>query len=337
MIIKLFKGKQPFLKPLIILALIFSAFYSTVSEGVIVFKPEESSPLYLFFADRIESLHGNLKLFLVFIMFFLIAVSLINTTRRIGIIKGRVGVPLLISVLCLTMMPQNIAIHQPLIAMLFFVPAITTLLASAKTQVSGQNIFNAGFLLSLASLIAFPLILFFPFFFIVLMIFRMYHWKVWVIMLFGLTLPWIYYYSVIWVFDLESGFDLWSHIGIYLSGILYFDSFVVATFNITDYILISLWGLLLLPALFVIYTGLDQQIIINRLLYRAILWLIFPAVIIFIIAGNFAVQYGLFFCYFITIILTTYLERIKKHRFVDIILYAIIVVTITNHFVRSMF
>jgi hypothetical protein len=293
--------------------------------------PEDSSAYYAWFAGWLVNTPHFVQFVIVWSLMIVVWISLGRLVFADITRHNRLALALFLSLISLVAFPENIGIHPPLVAMTLFIPAIKSMLKAADTKSSGVQIFNAGFLLSLASLIAFPLILFFPSFFIALLVFRLYKWNYWGMLAAGLILPWLYAFSLGWVFDFWPGPDLYSVAGIWLSGILYFFTFIHASFSPFHYISILLISGLSIASFVSIYPRLDQQLLIVRYLYRSLLWILLPGFLVLLISGGMVLQYMIFLGFFFTMVGSVYLESTRKTRVLNILLFLLIANIMVSH------
>jgi len=302
----------------------------TYRDGVTIIQPEESSVIYLWFTQWISSLPGFVQHILLAFLIFLNISFVARVGKLIGVAKGKVTVQYFFATLVVLMLPSNVAIHPPLVAMLLFIPALISMLSASGSRNASERIFNGGFLLSMATLVAHPLLLMAPGFFVVLLATRFYKWNYWAMLAAGLALPWVYVVALGWVFSWYPGPGLYAVTGIYLSGILYFAEFLKASMTISSVIAIMAMTIMLTPAIFTIFSRLDQKVIVARYLYRAMLWLFLFAIPVTVVAGG-AVQYLSFAGFFVVIILSEYLLILRRTLIVDIILGIVLIIGIFGH------
>jgi hypothetical protein len=330
MIVKTFRrGSLPG-QVFLILIPVLTAMLPVYSGGVTIIQPEESSVVYLHVSQWIGALPGYLQHIVLFWLILMNVLLIAGVGKRMGVVKGKLTIQCFFGTMVVLMLPSNVAVHPPLIAMLLFIPAINSILGAAGSRNPGARIFNAGFLLSLSSLVAHPLLLMAPGFFVVLMASRFYKWNYWGMLGAGLALPWIYVIAIGWVFSWYPGPGIYAITGIYMAGILYFVDFLKATLTLSTLIALIAMSLLLLPAILTIFSRLDQKVITSRYLYRAMLWLFLFSLPLMVVAGG-AVQYLTFAGFFVVIMLTEYIQTLKRTLYADILLGIVLAISIFGH------
>ncbi|MDF2438834.1 MAG: beta-carotene 15,15-monooxygenase [Bacteroidota bacterium] len=85
--------------------------------------------------------------------------------------------------------------HPLLFSNLFLLFALSKLLNSYRKDVAFSQVFDAGLLLSIASLFYFPCVVFFPMLGVALILFRPFQWREWIISFFGVLVPYIFVFT----------------------------------------------------------------------------------------------------------------------------------------------
>jgi hypothetical protein len=330
MIVKTLRSGSMWRQLFLFLLLVVAAMVSAYRRGVTIIQPEESSVIYMFISQWISSLPELLQYLILTLLLFLNIFLMTRVGKIIGVFKGKIVVHFFFATLSVLILPSNVAIQPPMIAMLLFTPALISVLSASGARNSGVRIFNAGFLLALATLVAHPLLLMVPGFFVVLLATRFYKWNYWAILLVGVALPWIYVITLGWVFSWYPGPGLYAVTGIYLSGVLYFTEFLKASLTLSSLIIILAMILLLVPAILTIFSRLDQKVIAVRYLYRAMLWIFLFTIPVTVVSGG-SMQYFLFAGFFVVIILSEYIHLLRRTLIIDIILGIVIITGIFGH------
>ncbi|MFO7723118.1 MAG: hypothetical protein R6V49_07840 [Bacteroidales bacterium] len=330
MIVKTLRSGSVVRQALLILLPVLTAMLPAYRRGVAIIQPEESSVIFMWLSQWIVTLPGYVQHLVLTLLIFLNILFIARVGKLIGIVKGKIPMQYFFATFVVLMLPSNVAIHPPLVAMLLFIPALISILSASGSRNSGVRIFNAGFLLSVATLVAHPLLLMIPGFFLVLMASRFYRWNYWAMLASGLALPWIYVVALGWVFSWYPGPGLYAATGIYLSGIKYFAEFLKASLPVSSVVAISAMAIMLIPAMFTIFSRLDQKVIAERYLYRAMLWLFLFAIPVMVVAGG-SVQYLSFAGFFVVILLSEYILTLRRTLIVDIILGVMLIIGIFGH------
>jgi len=112
--------------------------------------------------------------------------------------------PALLYIVFMSNSSGMLLLHPPLFANLFLLFAINKLLNSYRKDTAFSQVFDAGMLVSIASLFYFPYIVFFPLLGIGLIMLRPFIWREWVISFIGVILP---YFFVITVYFWKDTLD----------------------------------------------------------------------------------------------------------------------------------
>lgn len=104
--------------------------------------------------------------------------------------------PSYLPALCYVILMSNnnsmLLLHPLIPANLFLLLAINKLLSSYRKDIAFSQAFDAGLLISIATLFYFPYIVFFPILGIGLIVFRTFNWREWLISLIGVLIPYIF-------------------------------------------------------------------------------------------------------------------------------------------------
>ncbi|MGQ0828681.1 MAG: DUF6427 family protein [Bacteroidota bacterium] len=100
--------------------------------------------------------------------------------------------PALLYIVFMSNSSGMLMLHPPLFANLFLLFAINKLLSSYRKDTAFSQVFDAGMLVSIASLFYFPYIVFLPLLGISLILLRPFIWREWVISFIGVLLPYIF-------------------------------------------------------------------------------------------------------------------------------------------------
>jgi hypothetical protein len=83
-------------------------------------------------------------------------------------------------------------LHPILFSNLFLLFALSKMMNSYRKDIAFSQVFDAGLLISIATLFYFPCIVFFPMIGVALIIFRPFLWREWVISFIGVLVPYIF-------------------------------------------------------------------------------------------------------------------------------------------------
>lgn len=96
--------------------------------------------------------------------------------------------------------------HAPLLANFFLLPALYLMFDTYRMDTAYSKVFYTGLLVSLASLVYFPALVFGLFFIVCLIILRPFIWREWIILLLGIAVPYVYAASYYYVTDQSAVF-----------------------------------------------------------------------------------------------------------------------------------
>ncbi len=332
MIIRILDSKNRLTQSLLFFAMISAAVIPVIFRGITVHIPEESSMYYHVIATFVSNLSETWQAVIVTVIFLIVGTGLFSLMSGLGLIQSRQSAfPVFFAIIALVAFPETIGFHPPLVAMLFLVPAVHNIIRTGTVKKPDIKIFNAGLLVSLSSLIAFPILFFVPAFYMVLVIFRLYKRSHWGMLSAGILIPWLYSFMFGWVFNWWPAGNFYSLAGIWLSGIIYFFQYMGSYFTALHFLLLSMMVVFLIVSFFSVYSRLDQMVFSVRYLFRALLWLGIPGIPVILVAGGMIIQYMMVFGFFLTIVGTSYLVSVRKKKMINILLLLIVIIIISCH------
>ena len=331
MIVKLLRSKDTFRQVLIHLLIACSALIPAYFMGITIHIPEDSSVPYLLLANMMAGLNEPIKLLIFCIMFLWLVISLAKFSRVAHGTSARLTIPAFFSILLLLMLPENISFHPLLFSMLLLIPAIREILVIGTLKNPSFAIFNAGFLLSMASLFSYPVLLFAPLFLITLFVFRLYKWNYMAILATGMVAPWFYFFMLCWVFGWWPGPDLQTLHYVYSEKFSAFYDEAFSSLKAFHYPVILLMSILVVVSAIRAYARLDQHIVVKRSLFKALLWILLPVLALISLSGTLVLQNLIAAAFFSVIVLTAYLQNVKRARFADILLIMLVLSVIAGH------
>lgn len=179
-------------------------------------------------------------------------------------------------------------LHPALLANVFLLPAVYLMLDTYRMDTAYSKIFYAGVLVSMASLVYFPALMFMFFLLACLVIMRPFIWREWVILLFGLLFP--YVYAASWFFLTGASKQFWR--GMILEPIVMRDFFLALP--PAFYFLTATTALLLLTAAGRFIAGAGTATLKTRKGISCMLWMVFFSLLASLPAQDFGVT-GFFF------------------------------------------
>lgn len=118
---------------------------------------------------------------------------LIRLNNKYLFIKERTLLPAFFFIMIVSCLTALHRLHPALIAVAFFLPVLSTLLASYKKERLSYNYFEAAFLIGTGSLVYFNLIYFIFLVWLALLILRPVIWREWMFSILGLATPWLFF------------------------------------------------------------------------------------------------------------------------------------------------
>jgi len=109
--------------------------------------------------------------------------------------------PSLFYLIIASSMPSFLTLNPVMLANLPLLFTVHLLFSSYRKDEAFSDVFDAGFLVAIASLIYFPAIVFLPMIWIALILLRPFIWREWVISLLGFLVPYIFALSYFFWFD----------------------------------------------------------------------------------------------------------------------------------------
>ncbi|MBL7884952.1 MAG: hypothetical protein JNL69_12845 [Bacteroidia bacterium] len=189
MIIRFFKTNN-------VLAVILLPFFAIAIWSFAILSPEvlptkHTMPLFEMcgnFLNSVKWLSTLIAMMLVVGQAFLLN-YIINENE---VLKKQSYLPALFYLLFLSNNSSMLMLHPLLFANLFLLFALNKLMSSYRKDVAFSQAFDAGLLLSLASLFYFPYVLLFPVLGIAFILFRPFVWREWFISFLGVLVPYAF-------------------------------------------------------------------------------------------------------------------------------------------------
>lgn len=200
-----------------------------------------------------------------------------------------------------------------LIANFFLLISLKKIFDIYEEEEPFEQLFNIGFFTSIASLFYFPSIYFIAVVFICLIIFKIFKWRVWVIFLAGIILPYIF--ASVYYFMTNKFFAISVHYLDYFSSI----NFITYDYSKELKIFIPILASIGLLSAYKVLNESREKLIKIRLSYLVILWFLFISIIfLFIGKDNHTSFFGFSFIP-LSIIISNYIQHIKKFYVKEII------------------
>jgi hypothetical protein len=175
-----------FLLPLIVVLLWGFAFF--IPHPLTV---KHTMPLYELLITPIASIHWLTSLIAMIII--VIEGFLFNyIVNENEVLIKKTNLPALFYIVFMSNNSSMLELHPILFANLFLLFALSKILHSYRKDIAFSQVFDAGLLISVATLFYFPCIIFFPLIGIALIIFRPFFWREWIISFIGTLVPYVF-------------------------------------------------------------------------------------------------------------------------------------------------
>jgi hypothetical protein len=168
--------------------------------------PQPVMPLY----ELVLNLLPSYQWFRIFIGFSLVLTGTLMVNYLVDhfeVLSQRNNLPALFYMVLMSCSGSLQTLHPALFANLFMIMALFRLITSYRKETAFSEMFDMGFLLSLATLFYLPSLAFIPMVFISLVIMRPFVWREWVILTIGILLPFLFIST--WYFCYDELDLLW--------------------------------------------------------------------------------------------------------------------------------
>jgi hypothetical protein len=112
------------------------------------------------------------------------------------VLTKKTALPALFYIVFISNNSAMLELHPILFSNLFLMFALSKILNSYRKDIAFSQVFDAGLLISVATLFYFPCIVFFPLIGVALLIFRPFLWREWVISFIGVLVPYIFVVTI---------------------------------------------------------------------------------------------------------------------------------------------
>lgn len=172
--------------PLVALAIWSFAFFIPHPLAV-----KHSMPLYEFIIRPIADIHW-LSTILAVLLIIVEGFLLNYIVNENDVLTKKTNLPALFYIVFMSNNSAMLELHPVIFANLFLFFALNKILNSYRKDVAFSQVFDAGLLISLATLFYFPCIVFLPLIGIALILFRPFLWREWMISFIGVLVPYIF-------------------------------------------------------------------------------------------------------------------------------------------------
>jgi len=313
-----------FILPLVAIAIWALGFFQAP-----VLQVKHTMPFYELLVSPVAGipwLSTLIALFLVIAEAFLLN-YIVNENE---VLPKKSSLPGLFYIVFISNNPSVLELHPLLFANLFLLFALSKILNSYRKDLAFSQVFDAGLLISVATLFYFPCIVFFPVIGIALVIFRPFLWREWVISFIGVLVPYIF--VVTWYF--------WNDVLDYLVYDKMFFPMVFKTesaeLSPSFYFMISTGLLIVLLSFGKLFSGISGGSQKTKKALVLMLWLFSFAGLSLLLAPGISTKYFSLLVIPLAVICSNYFLRIKKELWGEL-LFLIFFVSIFVNLIITIF
>jgi len=307
-----------FILPLVACAIWGFAFFIPHSLQV-----RHTMPFYELLIRPIAEMHWLSTL--IAIILILIEGFLLNyIVNENEVLTKKTNLPALFYIVFCSNNSAMLELHSVLLANLFLLFALSKMLNSYRKDIAFSQIFDAGLLISIATLFYFPCIVFFPLIGVALLLFRPFLWREWLISFIGVLVPYIF---VITYFFWNGTLDY-----------LFYDKMfypIVSKTTVEDfpgsfYFLLSVGGLIILLSFGSLFKGLEGGSQKTKKSLILMIWfLVFSGLSVFL-APAFTTKYFTLLTIPLAVICSNYYLRMKKELFGELLFLMLLIAIFVN-------
>ena len=237
-------------------------------------------------------------------------------------------IPSIVFITFMSSSPVLLNIYPALLAVMLFIIFLNLIIPLYEQENNHRSVLSAGLILSISSMIYFPMVLLLPFFWMCFLIFRILKWREWIISIIAFLIPYLYlavYYF--WTDNLSMAIDLYLKS---FEGFLRFH-FPIEFWNISIWVMMILF--LFIPALGRIMISINSYNINLRKKVSAISWLTIFSISVLFAGGD--VRFQAIFLMSLSILISHFFATTKKSGWNEIIFLLLLVGIIVNNFLKT--
>ncbi|MES2591545.1 MAG: DUF6427 family protein [Bacteroidota bacterium] len=319
MLIRFFKNNSPssfILLPAFALLLWGSAFWGQQA-GVTY-----SMPLYdLLMKPLGDNIIGTIVAFLLIVGEAFLLNYIVNENE---ILNKPSFLPALLYIVFMSSEAAQLVFSPILFANFFIIMAIFKLVSSYRKDIAFSNAFDAGILLSIATLFYFPCVVFLPLLGIGFILFRPFNWHEWVISSIGVLVPYLFVFTYYFWND-KLGY--WWNADAFFPGIRERTGLVVTP---AFYFMAGICMLIILVSFGKLFTGFLDATQKNKKGIVLLLWFTAFALISIVIAPEFSFRSFSIFSIPMSVFCANYFLKIKKAWFGELLFMLLLLSIIIN-------
>lgn len=294
-----------------------------------VLEVRHTMPLYDLLAKPVANIPW-LSTFIALLLLIAEAFLLNYIVNENEVLAKKTALPGLFYIVFMSMTTDMLQLHPLLFSNLFLMFALNKILNSYRKDIAFSQVFDAGLLISLATLFYFPNAIFFPVIGVALVIFRPFLWREWVISFIGVLVPYIFVVT----------FYFWKDALDYL---LYDKMFFPMVFkkatpllSQTFYILASVLGMIVLLSFGKLFNGLSGGAQKTKKALVLMIWLLSFAGLSLLLAPSLSLKYFCILMIPLSIICSNYFIRARKELWAEL-LFVIFMITLFTELIANIF
>jgi hypothetical protein len=323
MIIRFFKSNNPLtfiLLPLLALLLWITGF--CWGQSVVV---KYSMPLYEILIKPISSIHfvGTLIAFILVVLEAFLLNYIVNENE---ILPKPSYLPALFYIVFMSSDNTLLMIYPLIVANLFILLAIYKLVSSYRKDSAFSNAFDAGILLSIATLFYIPCLVFLPILGIGFILFRPFNWREWLISFIGVLVPYTFVFTYYFWND-RSGY--FGDVKLFFSGWHQHTALVLSK---SFYFMFTVSVVILLFSFRKLFVGILDASQKNKKGIILLLWFSVLAMLSIFIAPSVSIRSFSSLAIPVSIFCANYFLKIKKSWWAELLFILLIASVFINHF-----
>ena len=290
---------------------------------------EHAAPLYKLIISWIEGVPFLITL-ISFILIFCEALLINYIIRKNEIISSNSFLSAMVYMVLMSLQPEMFSLHPIVMANLFLLLALHTLMQSYKKETSYAQAFDTGLFISLGAMLYIPSIVFIFLLWIGLIILRPFVWREWVISFIGLILPWIF---LVFYYFWNDKLDALEYDALYYTLVTPQKSFNVIKFSYQEY---AQMGVLLISFIFSsgrFLTDLSKGTVRTRSNLFLMMYFFLLAFISIFLAPAYSISYLSFFSVPFTAFFSSFLLFVKKQWIGELLFLLLIISVFLNQFI----
>ena len=291
---------------------------------------EHSAPLYKLVITGIES-YPFLITLVSFILIFSEALLINYIIQKNDIINTTSYLSALVYIVLMSLQPEMFSLHPIVIANLFMLLALHTLMQSYKKETSYAQAFDTGLFISLSALFYIPSIVFIILLWIGLIILRPFVWREWAISLMGFILPWIF---MVFYYFWNDKLDVLEYDALYYTLITPKKSFNTTQFYYSEYMQIGVLIICMFFAAGRLIADLKKGTVRTRSNLLLMIYFFILSFVSIFLAPAYSIACLSFFSVPFTVFFSSFLLFVRKQWMAELLFLLLIISVFLNQFIN---